>query len=183
MAFNVPAYETARFSFGPGILYLGAAGSTPSVDVGAVRGDAELTIQRVPLEMKQGSPQSLVKKYAVEENVSLKVTGVEWDLTNIAYALGAGVTSASGANEILEFGGDLSFTQRAIRFVHIAPDGSTIDLQIFLAEGAGELSVAYKETDFHEFPFTFNALEASVDFSNASLASNKKKFKIIRTKI
>lgn len=182
MAFNVPSHETARFSFGPGILYLGPAGTTPTIDVGAVRGDSELTIQRVPLEMKQGSPQSLVKKYAVEENVSLKVTGVEWDLTNLSYALGAGVTSVSGANEIMEFGGDLSFSQRAIRFLHIAPDGSTIDFHGFLAEGSGEIAVAYKETDFHEFPFQFNLLEASVDFTNSALASNKKKFKIIRTK-
>lgn len=183
MAFNVPSYDTTRFSFGPGILYMGAAGTTPLIDIGAVKGDAELTVQRVPLEMKQGSPQSLVKKFAVEENISLKVTGVEWDLDNIAYALGAGVTSISGAQEILKFGGDLAFSQRALRYVHIAPDGSTIDLQIFLAEGSGELAVAFKEQDFHEFPFTFNALEGSVDFSNASLASNAKKFKIIRTKV
>jgi hypothetical protein len=183
MAFNVPAYETARFSFGPGILYLGAAGTTPLIDIGAVKGDAELSIQRVPLEMKQGSPQSLVKKYAVEENVSLKITGVEWDLTNLSYALGAGITSVSGAGEIMEFGGDTAFSQRAIRFVHIAPDGSTIDFQGFLAEGGGELAIALKETDFHEFPYTFNLLEGSVDFSNVALGTSKKKFKIIRTKV
>lgn len=183
MAYNVPSYDTTRFSFGPGILYMGVAGTTPLVDIGAVKGDAELSIQRNVLEMKQGSPQTLVKKFAVEENVSLKVTGVEWDLDNISYALGAGTTSISGANEILEFGGDLTFSQRALRYVHIAPDGSTIDLQIFLAEGSGEMAIAYKETDFHEFPYTFNALEASVNFSNQALATNKKKFKIIRTRV
>lgn len=181
MAYNVPVYTAKRFSFGPGVLYMGTAGSTPLVDIGAVKGDAEITIKRTALEMKQGSPQSLVKKYAVEEEVSLKVTGVEWNLTNIAYALGAGVTSQSGAQEIMEFGGDMDFSNRALRFIHIQPDGSTIDLHIFSSEGAGELAVAMKETDFHEFPFKFNVLEGSVDFTNAALAAKKKKFKIIRT--
>lgn len=183
MAYNVPSYNTSRFSFGPGVLYMGAAGATPSIDIGAVKGDAELSIKRTALEVKQGSPQSLVKKYAVAEEISLKVTGIEWNLNNLAYAVGAGTTSQSGAQEILQFGGDLTFLQRALRFVHIQPDGSTIDLQCFLTEGAGELAVAFKEGDVHEFPYQFNLLEASVDFSNAALASNKKKFKIIRTQV
>ena len=29
MPYNVPTYDTDRFSFGPGVLYLGATGSTP----------------------------------------------------------------------------------------------------------------------------------------------------------
>ena len=93
MGFNVPSYDTARFTFGPGILYMGAPGTTPLIDIGAVRGDAELNIERTLLEMKQGTPQTRVKAYAVEEKVTLKVTGVEWDLDNLSYALGAGVTS------------------------------------------------------------------------------------------
>lgn len=183
MAFNVPVYETARFSFGPGILYMGVAGATPSVDIGAVKGDAELLIQRVTLEVRQGSPQTLVKKYAVEENVSLKLTGIEWDLNNIVYALGAGITSLSGAQEILEFGGDIDFNTRALRYVHIKPDGSTVDVHIFLGEGKGELPISFKEKDVHEFSYEFNALEGTVDFSNVALANKKKKFKIIHTKV
>jgi len=181
MAVNVPSFDTKKFSFGPGILYLGPLGATPTVDVGAVRGDAELEIQRVPLEMKQGSPQTLVKKYAVEENVNIRFTGVEWKLDNLAYALGAGVTSQNGAQEILEFGGDIDHTKRAIRFLHLQPDGSTIDVHVFEAEGSGEVTVSLKETDFHEFPYEFNALEGTTDFEGAVLAANKKKFKIIRT--
>lgn len=183
MAFNVPTYETERFSFGPGIVYMGPAGSTPSVDVGAVKGDAELIIQRERLEVFQGSPQSLVKSYAVREIVSLRFTSIEWDLDNIAYSLGAGVTSVNGPIETLEFGGDIDTTQRAIRFVHIKPDGGTIDLHIFNAEGNGDLTIALKEQDIHEIPIQWNALEGTVDFSNVALADNKKKFKIIHTRI
>lgn len=182
MAYNVPSYDTNRFSFGPGVLYMGAPGSTPTVDVGAVRGDAEILIQRESLEMYQGSPQSLVKKYAVKETVNLKVTGVEWNLDNVAYVLGAGVTSVNGADEILEFGGDIDHTSRALRFVHRTPSGGTIDLHIFDAEGVGEMAVAMKENDFHEFPMEFNSLEGTTDFEGSALADNKKKFKIIRTR-
>lgn len=183
MAYNVPAYDTTRFSFGPGVLYMGAQGTTPLIDIGAVKGDAEFTVERTLLEMFQGSPQSLVKKFAVKEEVSLKVTGVEWDFDNIAYGLGAGITSVSGAQEIYEFGGDTAVNNRALRYVHRLPDGGTIDLHLFAAEGAGKLSAAIKEQDFHEFSFEFTALEGTVDFTNAALGTNKKKFKIIKTKV
>lgn len=182
MAYNVPTYDSARFSFGPGVLYMGAPGATPTIEVGAVKGDAEFSVERTRLEVRQGSPQSLIKTYAIEESVMLKMTGIEWKLDNLAYVLGAGVTGASGAEETLEFGGDMDTTTRALRYIHRAPDGSTIDLHIFKAEGAGQLAIALKETDIHEFPIEFNALEGTVDFENAALADNKKKFKIIRTK-
>jgi hypothetical protein len=182
MALNVPSYTTRRFSFGPGILYLGAPGATPTVDIGAVKGDATLTVRRTALELKQGSPQSLVQQFAVQEDIELAVTGVEWNWNNIAYALGAGVTSQAGAAEVLEFGGDVEYNNRAVRFVHKMPDGSTIDIHVFKGQGSGELAVAIKEQDFHEFPITFKALEGTVDFENAALADEKKKFKIVHTK-
>ena len=181
MAFNVPNYDSKRFSFGPGIVYLGAPGTTPVIDVGAVKGDAELNIERNALEMKQGSPQTLVKSYTVEENVSIKFTSVEWNLTNLAYALGAGVTSQSGADEILGFGGDPDKSNRALRYVHKQPDGSTIDIQLFKVEGAGSIAISLKEADFHEFPVEFKVLEATLNFQNATPSTNQKKFKIIRT--
>lgn len=183
MSYNVPSYDSTRFTFGPGILYMGAPGATPSIDIGAVKGDASLDIERTLLEVKQGTPHSTVAQYAVEESIVLKVTGIEWNLNNLAYCMGAGITSVSGANEVLEFGGDMGMNNRALRYVHIAPDGSTIDMHIFKAQGNGKLNISMKEKDFHEFAFEFEALEGSVDFTNAALASNKKKFKIIRTKV
>lgn len=183
MSYNVPSYDTARFSFGPGVLYMGVQGTTPLVDIGAVRGDAQITVERTMLEMFQGSPQSLVKKYAVKEDVRLKLTGVEWNVNNLSYALGAGVTSAAGAQEIFEFGGDTAVSNRALRYVHRTPDGGTVDCHFFAMEGAGKLEIAIKQDDFHEFPMEFSALEGTVDFTNAALATNKKKFKIIRTKV
>lgn len=178
---NVPSYSTGRFSFGPGILYLGPLGATPSIDIGAVKGDAELSVERTRLEIFQGSPQSKVKQYAIKEEVMLKVTGIEWNLDNIAYALGAGITGASGPEETFEFGGDMEMTDRSLRYVHLQPDGSTVDVHIFKVEGSGALAIAFKETDSHEFPYEFHALEGTTDFEGSVLGTNKKKFKIIRT--
>jgi len=183
MAYNVPTYDTTRFSFGPGILYMGVPGATPLVDVGQVKGSSEFSVERTILQVESGSPKSLIAQYVTKEQVKLKVTGIEWDLDNIAYVLGAGTTGLTGANETLEFGGNMSMTNRALRFVHRAPDGSTIDLHIFNAQGQGKIAISFKEDDVHEFPFEFQALEGTSDFGNAALAANKKLFKIIRTKI
>lgn len=181
MAFNVPVYTTGRFSFGPGIMYMGVAGTTPTIDVGAVKGDSTLEVNRTLLEVWQGSPQTLVQKYAIKEEITLKVSGIEWNMTSLSYLLGAGVTVQSGAQEQMDFGGDIAVSSRAIRFLHIAPDGSTIDIHLFNAQGGGKITIAMKEKDMHEFPYEFTALEGSVDFQNVALAAKKKKFRIIRT--
>ena len=183
MAYNVPSYETAKFSFGPGVLYIGAPGTTPLVEVGALRGKAELTIERTKLEVLQGSPQTLIEQYVTKEDITLKVTGIEWDMDNLAYALGAGVTTGiGGVTETLEFGGNMAMTNRALRYLHRTPDGSTIDIQLFKMQGSGKLTVGFNEADMHEFPYEFRSLEGTTDFQGAALAANKKLIKIIRTK-
>lgn len=183
MAYNVPTYDTTRFSFGPGILYMGAPGTTPLVDIGAVKGNAEFSVERTILKVEQGSPKSLIAQYVTKEEVKMKVNGIEWNLDNLAYILGAGTTTGIGSyQEKLEFGGNMSMTNRALRFIHRTPDGSTIDIHIFNAQGSGKIAIPFNEDDTHEFPFEFQALEGTSDFENAALAASKKLFKIIRTK-
>ncbi len=183
MSYNVPSYETSRFSFGPGILYMGVPGTTPLVDIGAVKGNAEISIERKALEIKQGSPQSLIDQYAIEEILSLKITGIEWDFDNLSYALGAGTTGITGTVETFEFGGAMSISNRALRFVHIQPDGSTVDVHFFKAQGSGKVAITLNEADTHEFPYEFRVLEGTSDFTNQALTANKKLFKVIRTKV
>ena len=60
-----------------GVLYLGPAGSTPTIDCGAVRSGAELAFSRERLEIHQGSPRQLIKQYVVAETVRLTVRGLE----------------------------------------------------------------------------------------------------------
>lgn len=182
MAYNVPTYDSKRFSFGPGILYMGPLGQTPTTEIGAVKGDASLEVTRTRLEIFAGSPQTKVKQYAIKEEAILKINGIEWKFDNFAYALGAGITTTVGVTETFELGGDMDVNNRALRYVHKMPDGSTIDMHIFKAEGAGTLAIAINETDTHEFPYEFHALEGSTDFEGSALAAKKKLFKIIKTK-
>ena len=182
MAYNIPNYDTTRLSFGPGILYMGAPGTTPLIDVGSVNGDSELIIDRTVLEVKQGSPMTIIKRYATEEKVNFKINGIEWNLNNLAYCMGAGITIQNGATEQLDFGGDINFNNRALRFVHQTPDGSTIDLHLFNSQGVGKIQVSFKEKDTHTLPLEFIALDGTVDFTNTTLVTNKKRFRIMRTK-
>jgi hypothetical protein len=113
----------------------------------------------------------------------LKVTGIEWNFDNLSYLLGAGATTGIGSyQEKFEFGGAMTVNNRALRFVHRTPDGSTVDVHIFKAQGSGKIAITFNEADMHEFPFEFSALEGTTDFEAAALAANKKMFKIIRTK-
>ena len=181
MAWNVPVYETDRFSFGPGILYIGPVGTTPLFDVGGVTVGAKLAITREILEYRQGSPATVVKKFAVQEDVSLDVTGIEWNVRNLAAALGAGVTSMNAGEETFEFGGDMDVDQYALRFVHITPAGHTISIYLWKAEGGGGFEVSFVEGP-HEFPMAFKSIESVTDWAGATLASNKKLMKIVYDK-
>ena len=179
--YNIPNFTSKRFSFGPGILYLGAPGTTPLVDIGAVTGDFSLEVDRTLLPIEQGTPQTIVAQYCVKEDVKFGVTGIEWNMTNLSYLLGAGVTTQTGAAEQLDFGGDFNVNNRAVRFVHIQPDGSTIDIQIFNAQGGGKIKIGGKSKSTHEFPYEFVALLGTVDFQNAAVSNLKNKFRIVRT--
>lgn len=179
MPYNIPSYDTDLFSFGPGILYIGPIAATPTIDVGAVRSGAELVVTRERLDVMQGSPRTIVKSYAVQETAQLTVNGIEWNLSRLADALGAGVTSISASEETLEFGGDMSISQKAVKFVHRTPAGQTIEVYFWIAEGIGELSVTFGD-EIHEFPYVFSARRSATDWNSAALTETKQLFKIVR---
>jgi len=177
---NTPTYTTKRLSFGPGVLYIGAAGATPMTDIGAVKTGATLTITRDKLEVKQGSPESLIKQWVVSETVKLDVVGLEWNLDNLQYAIGAGVISTNGDETDFGLGGDMEVTEASLKFVHQMPAGGTVEIDIWKAQSAGELSVSFGN-DPHEFPYSFIALDSTTDWSGSALDSKAKLVKIALT--
>jgi len=179
MAFNLPTYDTQNFSFGPGVLYIGPVGTTPTLDVGAVRAGAELAVARERLEVRQGSTRNLVQQYVTQETVTLTVTGIEWNLENLTYALGAGVTTAGLDYRELAFGGDLMIREAAVRFKHEMPNGDVLWIDIWRAQGAGEITITFGE-DLHEFPFSFSALDTDSNWAGQALPENGKLFRIRR---
>ncbi len=177
--FNVPTYDTSNISVGPGLLFLGTSGNTPTTDVGAVRG-AELSITREKLDIEQGWPAQLIIRYAPRETVTLTVTGIEWHFDNLAKALGAGVATGAGAGTSFEFGGNINFTNITAKFQHRLAAGGTIEIDIWTANGSGELTSTFGD-DVHEFPYVLTALNSTTNWASAALAENKALFKITRT--
>jgi hypothetical protein len=179
--FNIPNYQTNNLSFGPGILYLGPPGATPTVDVGAVRAGAELAITRELLEVRQGSQQNLIKEFVMKEEVQLKVMGIEWNLERMKDALGAGVLTTSSTLDTLLFGGDANAVTRAVRFIHRMPVGHTITIDLWTASPSAEFNITFGE-EIHEFPFIFSALDTSTDWASAATNENGRLMRILRQK-
>lgn len=185
MPYNLPSFDTNRFSIGPCIVYLGAAGSTPTVDVGAVESGATLTTTRTKEEIFQGFPKTLVAQFATQETAALKLSGIEWNVTNLMYAMGAGSTTVAANQEVLDFGGQITFTEVALHVVHRTPNGWTVNIYIWQAQGDGSIEMNFGDTH-HKMPYTFNAkvpwsnsLRACVDWNNTTLVDGKQLFKIV----
>lgn len=181
--YNQPAYDTTRFSIGPGIIYIGPTGTTPTVDVGGVTGDAILTIERNEVEIRQGSPQTLVGKLVKQEDVSIEFTGIEWNLDRLAQVLMDGTTSLSGAIEKIKVGGRPTSTPWAIRFVHKEADGGTVEVDLWKVLGDSKLAIKIGQDKLHEFPYKFWCMDpGSTDWSGAALSDGQKLVQVLRTK-
>lgn len=177
MSFNVPSYETKRLSFGPGRLYISASGITPTTDIGAVDATMALKIKRTFLDLYQGSPKTLAERKCVQEDFDLEITAKEWNLSTMRFALGAGELTEAGTEQTLELGGDMEFVDVSLRFVHQTPNGGTVTVDVWKANGSGEVSVNHSD-EWTNFPLKFSATEATTNWAGATLADKKKKIKI-----
>jgi len=178
---NIPVYETKNFSFGPGVLYIGPVGTTPSIDIGAVREGAEVAIAREALEYRQGSLQNLVKLYITRENIEFTIRGLEWNLENIPYALGAGIVTTSATLDTFEFGGSLGLNEYAIMFKHEMPSGDVIYLDLYRVQPVPEVTVTFG-LDPHEIPYRFRALDATTGWAGETLPEGGKLMRIRKVK-
>jgi len=178
---NVPSYTTERFSFGPGILYLGPAGTTPTIDVGAVASGATLTLGKTVLEVRQGSPAILVKQFIQQEDVTLAVSGLEWNLINLALAMGVGTTSSSATEETLALGGDVTIKNCAVKFVHQTPAGGTVNIYIWSASDTAEKTITFGD-DPHNFPLELRGLHTTTDWAGNTLPAGQNLVKLVYEK-
>lgn len=181
--YNQPVNDSTRYSIGPGIIYLGPVGSTPSVDVGALRGNATITLNREKVEIRQGSPQTLQDCLIKQEDAMIEFTGIEWNLDRLAQVLMDGATSLSGAQEIFKVGGRPNANKWALRFVHKMADGGTIDVSMWKVLGEGKIAIGVNSDDVHQMPYKFTAIDpGSTDWAGAALSDGQKLVKIVRTK-
>jgi hypothetical protein len=182
--YNNPSGDITKVTLGPGTLYLGAVGSTPAVDVGYVKGEAVITIERKQVEIRQGSPQTIIDALVSEENAMIEFTGIEWNLDNLTWVLADGVTSVSGAVDTLKVGGKPVTSKRALRFQHIAANGSTVTFDMWKCIGEGQISIKANPDNLHEFPYKFKAIDpGTTDWAGASLTDGQKLVRIQRTRV
>ncbi len=179
MAFNVPSVvRTDRYSFGPGILRIGPAGTTPTTDIGSVRSDGAFVVERETLDVNQGSPATLQKKFVLSESATFSISGIEWDLFNFARAVGAGITSQdSGPQDVLRFGGDPDINAVALEFEHVLPAGTTVLIRIWQADPVGGFNLEFGD-DIHEFPYEFAATEGTLAWDGSTLPTTGRLFEI-----
>jgi len=171
---NVPTVTQNDLSFGPGVVYVGPVGSTPSTHLGAVEAGSTLEIRSSVLDVRQGNPSALIKRFNQSQDVGYSCSGLEWDLYVISQALGCGVTSAAGK---LDFGGDPNTAKIALLVQHQTPAGGTIDVRIWEAVGNGEVSLGFGE-DSHKFPYRWDAVLADTDWAGGSLTDKNRYFQI-----
>lgn len=179
--YNMPTYDVNNFSVGGGILFLGPTGATPTIEVGATQAGAVLTINRTKERVTAGNPMHLIDTIATEETVTFAITGIEWNISNISRALGAGITSQTGTSENLELGGENSFDKLALLFRHTTKAGHTIFIKLWQVSGSGSLALTFGNA-VHEFPYEFEAHDSTTDWAGNSLDQDRRLVEIERQK-
>lgn len=181
MPLNVPSYDENQFSFGPGRIYIGAAGTTPSTDVGAITEDGvqfEITAEKKVIT--QGNPKILIFAFTQAQGVKVMFTGIEWDFEEMARILGAGTTTVGGSESTFAFGGDPLVTSVAIKVEHqMAVSGHTMNAYVWKAFSEAGLSTALGQ-DEHQFPASYLGMRSTTDWAGASLNYREQLFKLVR---
>lgn len=180
---NVPSYTVNNISLGPGILYLGLTGSTPSQDAGAISEDGmEFNVTREFLEVFQGQPRQLITTFPISESAELTISGIEWNLMKLPLALGAGVTTWSSTKETFSFGGDPGVDEVALIVQHAMPSGNTVSIYFWRAQPSGEWNMSMAPDTLHTFPYSFKALVATTDWGGTALPVGQQLFRVVRDK-
>jgi hypothetical protein len=181
MPLNLPTVTRDDISFGPARLFLGAAGATPSVDVGAISEDGiSLEFASEIKDVMQGNPKLIELAYIQQQSVTVKVTSIEWNFDNLKRALGAGVTSATGTYEKFTFGGEPCPAEVALLVQHqMCRSGDTLNVSVWRAVGDGNTTLPFTH-DEHKFDYSWRAMRSATDWAGNSLASDSQLVQILR---
>lgn len=181
MPLNIPTGSTNNISFGPGRVYLGAAGATPTTDVGYISEDGiTVEVQSERRDIVQGNPKLVEYTFSQTQGVMVNLTSIEWDLLRLADVFGAGVTTATAGEVTIGFGGDPLVRSVAMHVEHqMAVTGNTMNVYVWKAVSDTSLSIPLG-ADEHSFELAFKAQRSSTDWNGASLAYNEQLVKFER---
>lgn len=166
---------TSRAAFGPAVVALGAAGTTPTDNIGLIEPDtpAEIEFQTDFGEVSNGNPMLTIFRYVRSQNFFLRVTSIEWSANRMSYALGTGATAIDANNEIFRFGGDPCPASVALHLQHVkCLAAHTINVRVWTAQSEnGGFSVAFGQ-DPHQFAFAWKALRSTTNWAGGTLATD-----------
>jgi hypothetical protein len=152
-------------------------------DVGAIADTGmKFTVTRTFLDVFQGNPKQRIKEFVTQEDAELEVLSLEWNVPNLAYALGAGDITTSGSVDTFSFGGDPSTDEVAVKIQHTLPSGNTVSIYIWRAQPKGTWELNLVQDKLQEFPFSFRALTSTKSWDGATLATTQNLFRIVRNK-
>lgn len=183
MPLNVPTTTTNNLSFGPARLFIGASGTTPSVDLGAITEDGvKVTLRSTKRHIMQGNPKSKLYTFIQEQAVDIEVSGIEWNVNSIQYGLGSGNTTSVSASDTFSFGGDPIVDKVAIHIQHYgATAGHTYNVYAWQCVSDGDVEIGFTH-DEHKFPYKWTAQRVTTDWAGTSLAYDEQLMKIYRQK-
>lgn len=181
MPLNLPTVTRDDISFGPARLFLGAAGATPTVDVGAISEDGvSVEFATEMKDIMQGNPKLIEFSFCQQQSVMVKVTSIEWNFNSLVRALGAGNTSASATFEKFAFGGEPCIEDVALHIQHqMCRTGDTLNIYVWRAQGEGNVTLPFTH-DEHAFEYSWKCLRSSTDWAGNSLASDEQLIQILR---
>jgi hypothetical protein len=179
VALNIPNVTKSDISFGPAVMYLGAVGATPTVDVGAISEDGvSIEIATEQRDIMQGNPRIIEMSFNQQQSVMVRVTSIQWNYENLQYVLGGSIAT-SATWEKFSFGGDPCPSEVAIKVVHQMCSGDTINVYVWRAMGEGNLTIPFGQ-DEHSFELAFKAMHATNDWAGATLAADAQLLQIYR---
>lgn len=180
MALNIPSYTQDDITYGPGRLFVGAAGTTPTVDLGAIdENGISIGVSASMTNVVAGNPKTTIARFTTEQNVAVKATGVEWNYDNLSYALGGATIATTSTYERFSFGGDPCPDEVALHIQHqMCRTGDTLNVYVWRGAGTGNVDIALSEV--HKFPYEWMALHADEDWAGSPLAAGSSLFRIER---
>lgn len=181
MAFNLPTTTKNNISAGPGRIFIGPSGSTPSVDLGAVAEDSvNLEFVSEKRKIMQGNPRTVVLTFSQVQSVRVTVGSLEYNQDNWVYALGSGTTSVAGSTETFTFGGEPAVTQLALHIQHrMFQSGHTLNFYVWLAQSDGGVAFPFT-TDEHSLEYAWEGVQSDTNWAGASLGTTEQLVRVDR---
>jgi hypothetical protein len=181
MPLNLPTYDENKFSFGPGVIFFGATGSTPTTEVGAITEDGvniEITSEKKVITA--GNPKVPIYAFSQSQGAKVSFSGIQWNFDHMAKALGAGTTTSAGGEDSFSFGGDPIVSQVAVKVQHaMAVTGHTMNVYLWKAYSEAGMAIGMG-ADEHKFPHSYMAMRSATDWAGTTLTYRQQLFKLVK---